>query len=364
MAGIGIGNQGSGDLGNYLGRSDVQYVAVCDVKRAVREGFQKRVNQHYGDDGCAIYGDFRELLARTDIDAVHIATPDHWHAIIMIAACKQGKDVYCQKPESLTIREGRAMVEAARRYGRVASGGSQRVMEDYMRTVRACWSGEIGTPKEIFVNCGGPSWPCYLGGEPVPPGVDWDMWLGPAPLAPYHPYRISGSYNINGTSWRSWRDYSGGGMTDWGAHKFGGAMFAGNVRDQGPVEIIPPDGKDHKYLTYVFANGLRIYHAPGRPNTNVTPVPNPSEPIAGKPIPRYKGEGGIKGDFIYCVKNRERPFRDIELAHRTATVCHLGNIAYELKRPLKWDAVKEEFPDDEEANRFLDRAKREPWALS
>jgi hypothetical protein len=364
MGGIGIGNMGSGDQGAYLGRGDVQYVAACDVKKSKREESRGRVNGHYKNNDCKIYSDFRELLARPDIDAVHIATPDHWHAIVVVEACRHGKDAYCQKPESRTIREGRLMVDAARRYSRVVSGGSQRVLDDYGGVAQQCWSGELGTIKEIYVECGGPSNPCNLPGQPVDPDVDWDMWLGPAPWAPYHPYRISGSYSIDGTSWRSWSDYSGGGMTDWGAHKFGGAMFAGNVRDQGPVEIIPPDGKDHKYLTYVFANGLRIYHAPGRPNTNVTPVGTPGEKIAGKPIPRYKGEGGIYGDFIQCVKTREKPFRDIEFAHRTTTVCHLGNIAYELKRPLKWDAVKEEFPGDEEANRFLDRAKREPWTLS
>jgi hypothetical protein len=359
MGGIGIGNQGSGDMGAFLGRSDVQYVAVCDVKRAVREGAKRRVDAHNGDTGCAAYNDFRELLVRKDIDAIHIATPDHWHAIIAIEACKQGKDIFCEKPECLTIREGRAMVEAARRFSRVVSGGSQRVLEDFRDIVRECWSGEIGEPKEVFVNCGGPSKPCYLGGEPVPPGLDWDRWLGPAPWAPYHPYRISGSYDINGTSWRSWRDYSGGGMTDWGAHKFGGMLFAINRMEDGPVEIIPPDGKDHKYLTYRFADGLLMYHSPGKGEQ----VIGSGKPVAPRVIPRYKGNGGIYGDFIDCVKTRDRPFRDIERAHRTCTVCHLGNIAYQLNRPLQWDPVKETFPAGDPANRLLDRARREPWTI-
>src|ERR1043166_1352576 len=323
MGGIGIGNQGGGDQGAFLGRKDVQYVAMCDVKEGVRENAKKRIDAHYKDtgSGCTVYSDFREMLARKDIDAVHVATPDHWHAVIVIAACKEGKDVYCQKPESLTIREGRAMVQAARRYGRVVSGGSQRVMGDYMSTVRECWSGEAGQIKEVYVNCGGPSKPCYLPGEPVPAGLDWDMWLGPAPWAPYHPYRISGSFNINGTSWRSWRDYSGGGMTDWGAHKFGGAMFAVNKMEEGPVEIIPPD-KDHKWLTYRFADGLLMYHSPGKGNVDVVGT---GSAIAPRTIPKYQGTGGIYGDFIHCIRTREKPFRDIERAHRTATVCHLGN---------------------------------------
>ncbi len=357
MGGIGIGNQGGGDQGAFLGRNDVQYVAVCDVKKSVRDGCKRRIDQHYGDTGCATYLDFRELLARPDLDVVHVATPDHWHAVIVTAACRAGKDVYCQKPESLTILEGRAMVDTARRFNRVVSGGSQRVMGDYMNIVRKCWSGEIGTPKEVFVNCGGPSQPCYLPGEPVPEGIDWDMWLGPAPYAPYHPYRISGSFAINGTSWRSWRDYSGGGMTDWGAHHFGGMMFAVNKMEDGPVEIIPPDGKDHRYLTYRFNDGLLLYHG------NRLDVVGDGHPIAPREIPRYTGTGGIYGDFLECVRTREKPFRDIERAHRTASICHLGNICYLLNRPLKWDPVKEEFPGDEQANRLRDRARREPWTI-
>ncbi len=359
MGGIGIGNMGSADQGNFLGHDDVQYVAVCDVRQHFREEALNRVNGHYGNKSCTPYNDFRELLARKDIDAVHIATPDHWHAIIAIAACRAGKDVYCQKPESLTIHEGRAMVNAARRLGRVMSGGSQRVMGDYMGIVQKCWGGQSGSPKEIFVNCAGPSWACNLPGQPVPAGIDWDMWLGPAPEVPYHPYRISGSYNIDGTSWRSFRDYSGGGMTDWGAHHFGGMLFAANKMEEGPVAVIPPDGKEHKYLTYVFADGVKMYHNPSGGHDVVCSGP----PVAPRAIPQYKGNGGIYGDFLHCIKTREKPFRDIERAHRTASICHLGGIAYQVNRPLKWDPVNEVFVGDEHANRYLDRARREPWTI-
>jgi hypothetical protein len=361
MAGIGIGNMGSGDQGVFLGRSEVQYVAVCDVKKAARDAAKGSADKHYGNRDCTAHNNFREVLSRKDIDAVHVATPDHWHAILVVEACRAGKDVYCQKPESRTIREGRLMVEAARRYGRVVSGGSQRVLDDYGKLAERCWAGEMGPIKEIYVNVGEPSRPCNLAGQPVPSGVDWEMWLGPAPWAPYHEHRISGTYSIDGSGWRSWKDYSGGGMTDWGAHKFGGAMFVADVRDQGPVEVVPPNGKDHPWLGYRFANGLWIYHRPGQGDVDV--VGTPGERSPSKPLPRYKGTGGIYGDFLHCVRSRERPFRDIELAHRTTTVCHLGNIAYELKRPLRWDPVKEEFPGDEEANRLLDRAKRGPWVL-
>jgi len=362
MGGIGLGSMGGGDLGAFSGRSDVQYVAVCDVRKGVRENFANRINQRYSNTDCKAYNDFRELLARPDIDAVHIATPDHWHAIILIEACRAGKDVFCQKPETLTLREGKLMVEAARRYGRVVSGGSQRVLQDYRKVVDPCWSGELGTIKAINVGVGGPSKPCFLPGEPVPEGLDWDMWLGPAPWAPFHPYRISGSYSINGTSWRSWSDYSGGGMTDWGAHHFGGATFAVDVREMQPVEVLYPDGKDVKCVTYKFPNGLLMYHnCPGMGNMQV--VGTPGEKKSPKEVPSYKGKGGISGDFIECVKTREKPFREIELAINTMSVCHLGIIAYRLQRSLKWDAAKLEFPGDEEATRFVDRARREPWIL-
>jgi len=259
------------------------------------------------------------------------------------------------------------MVEAARRYNRVVSGGSQRVLGDSGGLARQCWSGEIGQVKEVYVDVGGPSWECNLPGEPVPEGLDWDMWLGPAPWAPYHPYRMSGSYNINGTCWRSWRDYSGGGMTDWGAHKFGGALFAVGLAHEGPVEIIPPDGKDLKQLTYIFANGIRVYHGAsakggGHSQAGITVI-STDEKVPARPMPGYHGERDIYGDFLTCVRTRQRPFRDVEISHRTASVCHLGNIAYQLKRPLKWDPAKEVFPGDEQANRLISRAKRSPWSL-
>src|SRR5688572_31025269 len=162
MGGIGIGNMGSGDQGAFLGRGDVQYVAVCDVRQEVREKAKARADQRYKNSDCQQYNDFRELLARDDIDAVHVATPDHWHAIQVIEACRNGKDVYCQKPETRTLREGPLMVEAARRYSRVVSGGSQRVLEDYKDIVNKCWGGELGPIKSINVNVGPLSTQCSL----------------------------------------------------------------------------------------------------------------------------------------------------------------------------------------------------------
>ncbi|MCL4207068.1 MAG: Gfo/Idh/MocA family oxidoreductase [Pirellulaceae bacterium] len=362
MGGIGIGNMGRGDQGAFLGRSDVQYVAVCDVRKGALNQAKGKVDERYKNSDCQAYNDFRELLARPDIDAVHIATPDHWHAVQVIEACRQGKDVYCQKPETRTLREGRLMIDAARRYSRVVSGGSQRVMDDYREVVGRCWGGELGTIKAINVNVGPLSQQCNLPPEDVPEDIDWDMWLGPAPWAPYSKGRCDGNFGTSGGSWRSYVDYSGGGMTDWGAHHFGGATYAVDVRELQPEEIVYSDDNGRKYVTFRYPNGMLIYHnRPGWGNLQVEGTPDETRPA--KPLPTYKGTGGIYGDFIECVKTRERPFRDIELAVNTVNLSHLGTVAYRLQRSLKWDVARQEFPGDAEANRFLDVARREPWQL-
>ena len=360
MGTIGTGGQGTGDMQGFLGFSQVQMLAVCDPVPEHRQRAKQIVDQRYKNQDCRAYNDFREVLARYDIDAVLVGTPDHWHAVIVIQACKHGKDVYSEKPETLTIREGRAMVEAARRYDRVVSGGSQRVLDDYGDWPRLVRGGALGEIREVFVECGGPSGECHLPPVPVPPGLDWEMWLGPAPWRPFHPDLIRGGF-------RAYRDYSGGGMTDWGAHRFGAATFAVGVHKTGPVEIIPPDGKDVKLLTYRYANGLLMYHG-GTDNIIYVgtegKLPGKPRPLSGPvEIEGYRGRGGIFGDFVASVLARAKPFRDIEIAHRACTVCHLGNLAYWLKRPLKWDPDKEELIGDPEASRWLDRAKREPWTV-
>jgi predicted dehydrogenase len=361
MGGVGIGNMGSGDQRNFLGRKDVQYVAMCDVKKNVRDRSMNQINKKYKNSNCKVYNDFRELIARGDIDAVHCATPDHWHALVVIEACRNGKDIYCQKPETKTLREGQLMIQAARRYGRVVSGGSQRVLGDYRGVVNPCWSGDKGKIKSINVNVGPLPKECNKKGEAIPAGFDWDMWLGPAPWAPYHPHRCSGSYNINGTSWRSFKDYSGGGMTDWGAHHFGGATFAIDVRELEPNKVTFHNENGKKHATCHFPNGKMIHHNfPGMKNMQVVGT---NEKGPSKPVPSYAGTGGIYGDFIDCVKTRKRPFRDIEFAAHTATVCHLFLIAYELERSLEWDTVKQQFTNDDEANRLVDVERREPWVL-
>jgi predicted dehydrogenase len=371
MAAIGVGGRGSGDMKNLMNFGEVQMLATCDPVPDHCNNAKATVDAHYGSTDCRAYSDFRDVLARDDIDAVLIGTPDHWHAIITIEACKHGKDVFCEKPECLTIREGRAMADAVRRHGRVFSGGSQRVLGDYGDWPRLVRGGALGEITEVFVSCGGPSGDCYLPAEPIPTGLDWDMWLGPAPWRPYHEGLVHGKF-------RPYRDYSGGGMTDWGAHRFGAALFALGLHKTGPVEVIPPDGEEIPLLTYRFANGLRMYRG-GDFNNDICYVGTEGELRKGRgaetapsrylplvdrvDMEGYRGQGGIFGDFVHCVQTREVPFRDIESAHRATTVCHLGNIAYWLNRPLKWDPEKEEIVGDPEASRWLDRPKRAPWVL-
>jgi predicted dehydrogenase len=386
MASIGLGSQGNNDVNGFLSIPEVQLVATCDCKRAARENTKGNIDRRYETTDCATYADFRELLERKDLDAVHMAVPDHWHAYISIYAMLKGKDVYCQKPLSLTVREGRAMVQTARRLGRVFSCGSQRVWDDYKTIHRLVRSGSIGEPREAYVDNAGPSKPCDLGPSDQPiPDMDWEMWLGPAPWAPYNPGRCDGGYGLNGNTWRSYREYSGGGMTDWGGHKIAAALYAMSLEYTGPTTVNPPDGKDYTYLTYTFANGAKLYHAPRPPQglndvtvvgTNGTarnaggagrggaggggasPAATPSWDLDA-----YKGARAIYGDFVVCTKTRQKPFQDVEIAHRAATCCHLGNIAYWLNRPIKWDPVKEEIIGDAEASRWLDRPKRAPWIL-
>ena len=365
MAGIGMGGQGWGDLRGFMGHGEVQVAAVCDVKHGDLKKAKAGCEGKYGE-GIQATTDYREILARQDIDAIVCGTPDHWHAQVTIDACKSGKDVYCEKPLSLTIREGRKMVEAARRYGRVFSCGSQRVIGDYGRLACAARSGKYGKILEAFANPGGPPRPCYLPGVPIPPDtIEWDMWLGPAPWAPYNPFRCGRAYGLGGKGFRTWHDYSGGMMTDWGGHKFGGAMHGLGVDHTGPTDILLPYGKDVKYLTYVFANGMKINVGGGQGYLCEAGMVKPQRQVKVPPGLRWynDGAGNPISDLVGCIKSRKKPFRDVEYAHRVATVCHLGNIALKLGRNLKWNPDKEEFVNDVEANRLVDRPRRGPWQI-
>jgi predicted dehydrogenase len=385
---IGVGTMNRGHLGHFLGQKDVQVLAVCDVDTTRREAAKKTVNDGYGKDlkagrykGCDAYIDFRELLARADIDAVVIATPDHWHAIVAIEACKAKKDVYCEKPLSLTIHEAQQMVAAARKHERVFQTGSQqRSSNEFRQACELVRSGRIGKLKTVNVNVGPPSKPCDLPEEKLEPGLDWDRWLGPASKRPYNSVLSPRGVHQHFPAWRNYREYSGGMMTDWGAHHFDIAQWGLGMDESGPAEIIPPDdAKAERGVRYVYANGVEVVHV-GSKERGVHFVGSGGEiivdrgflesrpaeiiktPLGEKDVHLYKSPGHQR-DWLNCIRSRKRPICDVEIGARSVTVCHLGNLAYWNHRKLRWDAAKWQFVDDREANTWLDRERRSPWEL-
>lgn len=365
MGGVGCGGRGSGDLGQLMRDKRVQMVAACDVKHNALRRWENK------DKGIKGYYDYRELIARDDIDMIMCGTPDHWHAQVTIDAMKTGKDIFCEKPLTLTIAEGRKMVETARAYGRVFSSGSQRVIGDYGRLACAANSGRYGKILRAHASPGGPPRMCYLPGkgDPKADGIEWDLWLGPAPWVPYHPYRCGRAYGLGGKGFRTWYDYSGGMKTDWGGHKYGGAMHGLGVDHTGPTHIYKPGGKpdgSNKHITMVFKNGMELVDGGGQ---KYICEKGEAKPFAGMPVPppglRWYEDGARSPhqDLINCIVDRRRPFRDVEYAHRVATVCHLVNICIRLDRNLEWDPDKEQFVGDDEANRLVDRPRRGPWQI-
>ena len=382
---IGVGTQGRGLLGGFLSQPNTRVLAVCDVDTTRREHSKKTVDDFYTartgtpSADCAPYKEFKELLARKDIDGVVIATPDHWHAYIAVAACAAGKDVYCEKPLSLTIHEARAMVKAARAHDRVFQTGSmQRSSGEFLKACELVRNGRIGKIQKVIVDVGGPSRPCDLGEEPMEPGLNWDLWLGPASLRPYHSVLSPRGVHKHFPNWRDYREFSGGGMTDWGAHHFDIAQWGLGMDESGPVEIIPPENaKAGKGVRYLYANGVEMVHGDSggvlfigsegkilvnRGKFEATPKELGDAPLPESALRLYKSTNHLS-DFLKCMRTRKKPICDVEIGCRSVTVCHLGNLAYWNHRRLKWDPAKERFIGDDEANQWLDRPRRGGWSV-
>jgi predicted dehydrogenase len=384
MGAIGLGGMGTGDLNAFLSKAEVQMIAVCDVDKSHRDRAKQLVDKKYGNTGCLDYDDFREVLRRKDIDAVMIATPDHWHAIPVIEAAKAGKDIHCQKPLSLTIREGRVMSDTCRRYGVVFQTGSQQRSDRRFRyACELVRSGRVG--KLLTMEVGLPTGhPGKIEAEmPVPDGFDYDFWLGQAPWAPYFRSRCHGSF-------RWFLDYSGGQVTDWGAHHCDIAQWGNGTSYTGPVEIegkgeFPTDGAFETAIHYRFectyANGVKMIVADGAtfPNgvkfvgtdgwvfvsrgaINSDPPSLITSAIGPDDIHLYESTDH-KGNFLECLRTRGETVAPIENAHRSVTIAHLGNLAMLLGRKLKWNPDSECFVNDPEADRMLVRAMRAPWHL-
>jgi predicted dehydrogenase len=389
MGCIGVGGQGTRGMaggiwapeGGFIGRPEIQVVAVCDVNRNNRENARNLVNQKYSNKDCATYVDYHELIARPDIDLLLIATGDRWHPLVSIAAAKAGKDVYCEKPVSVTIEEAIAVRKAVARYGTVMQVGTQqRSSQAFRFACELVRNGYIGQLQHVTVGVGGPPGQktCSLPAQPVPDWLDYDRWLGPAPWRPFNGAYIGG--------WMGYRDFSGGEMTNWGAHHFDIAQWGVGADRSGPVEIIPPDGKEFKVITYRYANGVVMVRDPERlqreagvdngvmftGSTGKVAVwrytlrtwPENLAQVKIKPNEIHLREcDNHHTDFLNAVKSRGQPGSSIAVASRSITVCHLGNIAYELGRPLKWNPAAETFVNDPEADRLISRPMRSPYHL-
>lgn len=403
---IGTGNQGLNDIRSFLRDDRVQIIAVCDVNKespgywnggvAGREPARRLIEGHYAKQkeagtykGCDAHVDFRELISRDDIDAVEVCTPDHWHAIPVIMAAKEKKDIYCQKPLSLTIAEGRAMSNAVKKHKVIFQTGSQQRSDPNFR--KACElvrNGRIG--KLHTVRCGLPGGRPDFGKtgdrkkpEPVPADFDYNMWLGPAPDAPYAPART----HVN---FRWIYDYSGGQVTDWGGHHPDCAQWGMGTEYTGPVEIrnaraeFPTDElwntATEFYFEAIYANGVKliisnkekggvtwegtegsVWADRGRIDANPKSILDSA--IGENEVRLYQSDDHFR-NFIDCVQSRKETVAPVEIAHRSITICHLGNIAMRLGREaLKWDPEKEKILDDSEASRMLSREYRSPWKL-
>lgn len=391
MAGIGCGGMGNVNLDGFLGIPEVQVVAVCDVDAARREATKAKINGRYQNQDCRAYNDFRELLGTEKIDTVMHALPDHWHALVSVACARAGLDIYGEKPLARTIRESRAICDAVSRYGVIWQTGSwQRSTANFHRAAELVRNGCVG--KVHYVEVGlpdGRSTPNLAKESPVPDGLDWDMWLGPAPQRPFVKYSNGAPHG----DWRWIMDYSGGQMTDWAGHHVDIAHWGLGLDDTGPVSI---EGKgqycaegiyDTPYayeFECIYADGLRmkVANASAQPKGmgtvwygdkgwihvdrgDILSASSPDmlkERIGPDGIHLYKSNNHHR-NFIDCVKSRSETVAPARIAHRSISVALLGEIAMLTGRKLRWDSEKEVFINNHAANSYLSRSFRSPWRL-
>ncbi|MEM9887989.1 MAG: Gfo/Idh/MocA family oxidoreductase [Bacteroidota bacterium] len=386
---IGTGKQSVGLGKRFMNLDSIQMVAASDIDQQKLARFKKLTNTTYAEkmekpnyEACKTFEAYEELLAQKDIDAVIIATPDHWHAKMSIEAMEAGKDVYCEKPLAHTVKEGRAMVKAAKKYKKILQTGSmQRSWEDFRHAVELVQNGYLGDIKTVKVNVGDPALEDNLPKENTPDYLDWDRWLGPAPQRGYSA-ELSPPIEVNiWPKWRDYKEYGGGILCDWGAHMFDIAQWGLAMDDSGPVEFIPPsDPKATRGMKYIYANGIEMYHedfgrgwavqfngTEGKLEVSRSFLESDIEGLVETKI--KKGEKRVYysdnhyQDWIDAIKNRTQPICSAEVGHRSASICNLSNIVYQLGRPLQWNPKREKFKGDKEANKMLGKTYREGYAL-
>ena len=388
IAFIGPGHRGSTLVSEFSERPEVEPLAVCDVRKSQRDLIQNEIAGMAGPprgltryEGCKTYIDFRDVLARRDIDAVVVSTPEHWRPIQCILAAEAGKDIYTEKPFALTIREGVAMVEAIRRYGRIFQHGTQRRSNNEAKLRDACEmvrSGRIGKVTHAVVSVGPaprPDFPDHAARTEPPPAevFDWDLWLGPAPWRPY-----PGSHGVHG--WQEREDFGLGSIGNWGSHVLDMAQWALGKDVEGPVEILPPT-TDAPHVTLRYADGVEI-RCPRTPDDSANVAVFGTEgakTIFGGPEIQEKydptpiGTGDTilcrpegndhNRNWLECIRSRKKTICDEEVGYRSGSLCMLIHISDRLRRALRYDPVRAEFPGDSEANRLLDRPRRAPWRI-
>ena len=383
---IGLGRQCLGHLGFFLGQKDCRVVSLAEVAKVRLDHALGRVRGKYGaEHGCKAAVDFRETIADSRVDAVVIGTPDHWHAIPSIMAAEAKKDVYCEKPLTVTIRAALETLKAARKNKIVYQVGSQQRTEfsgHFRKAVECIRNGRVGKVTKIKIGVGGAAVPCDLPAERKPEGINWDLWLGPAPERAFNSVLCPTDVHRHFPQWRRYREYAGGGLSDMGAHHYDIAKWAMDIDETGPVKIIPPKAGGSG-LRMIYADGLEIIHESTRDAFNdvifygtegtlyvdrrgITANPKSAVNSAfGKNDWRLPDIGrSHRRNWIDCIRSRKRPVADVSFGAHTSILCSLGNHGYQLRRELKWDPKKYEFAGDKEANQLLDRPGRGEWKLA
>lgn len=386
---IGTGKQARGLMNSFKEKANV--IAGADVDLNKLHYFHSLLNKYYSVakrdgkntsfKGFTGYDDYREIYARKDIDAVVISTPDHWHGIQAIEASNAGKHVYCEKPLAHSVEEGRAMVKAARKNKTVFQTGSmQRSWKNFRHACELVRNGYLGTITEVLVSVGESPWPCDLPAQSLRAGLNWDQWIGPAPYREFNTILAPPVEEDIFPRWRHYVEYGGGIFADWGAHMFDIAQWALGMDDSGPVKFTPPTVKADRGLVMEYANGVVMKHQDfgrgsavrfigdkGRLDVSRSVLDSdPANVISATIQPgekRLYESNDHYLDWLNCIKTGQQPICDVEIGHRTSSVCAVGNIAYALQRPLNWDPAKERFKNDKEADALLKPLFREGWML-
>jgi len=378
---VGFGLMMRGHFGNMLNRGNVQILAVCDVDRTKREKARDQVNAKYGNTDCDCYNEHDKVMERSDIDACFVVTPDHWHVPISMDAVRSGKDVYVEKPMSLTIREGRMLSNAVRRHGAILQVGSQQRSEySFGKAVEMVRNGWIGKVHTVYANLGRFPDGKVLPEEPVPDGFDYDRWLGSTPWYPYNKHRVEGNY---GGGWRSYWEYGARKNGDWGAQHYDIIQFALGMDHSGPEFFFPRGYDESGCQGFKYADGPTVYrNYPKRTFNSMIefygdkgaigvgrngdlesdPADLKNRPLAPSDIHLMATESH-HDNFLNAIRTRKRTIADVEIGHRSATICHLSAISERLNRTLKWNPSAEEIVGDAEASKWLDRPRRAPYTL-